>query len=359
MTPLTLLLAQDAVMVVSPDGLVVEADRAAEQLFDGCRGRLLGEFTLTSADVVMELLQSFRRSTTPMPGRLQFLTKDGPQHLHVRGRRRDRESTDVEISVRLAEDRFSELTRALRRTNDEIQRRIDVEEQLRRVWSETVVKLERSNADLRQLAETLAHDLRNPITTIDGFVSLVLADPDLDEGHRRQLERVARAATGMRDILEGVLREAMARSEADLSDVPLADLLGWVRQLVDDAVVRLVVVQPVPTVHVEVQAVRQLFLNLVSNAGKHRGRQSAATVTVTAIEVDGACEVTVADDGPGIPEALLEAVFERGMSTEDEGVHGLGLAMCRRIVQEHGGEIRAEASPSGGAQFRFTLPLAR
>lgn len=359
MSPLSLLLAQDAVMVVSPDGLVIDADRAAEQLFDGCRGRLLGEFTLTPADVVLELLQSFRRSTTAVPGRLRLLTKDGAQHLHVRGRRRDRHSDDVEIAVRLAEDRFSELTRALRRTNDEIQRRIDVEEQLRRVWSETVVKLERTNADLRRLAETLAHDLRNPITTIDGFVSLVLADPDLDEGHRRQLERVARAAIGMHDILEGVLLEAMARSEADLADVPLSDLLTWVGQLVDDGAVRVVVAESMPTVHVEVQSVRQLLLNLVSNAAKHRGRQAPAIVTVAAVEHDGACEVTVADDGPGIPEQLREVVFERGVSTEDEGQHGLGLAMCRRIVHEHGGEIRAEASPSGGALFRFTLPLAR
>lgn len=359
MSPLSLLLAQDAVMVVSPDGLVVEADRAAEQLFDGCRGRLLGEFTLTPADVVLELLQSFRRSTTPMPGRLQFLTREGVQHLHVRGRRRDATSAAVELSVRLTEDRFSELTRALRRTNDEIQRRIDVEEQLRRVWGETVVQLEQSNAELRHIGETLAHDLRNPITTIAGFVGLVLSDPDLDAGHRRQLERVLRAATGMGEIVEGVLSDAVARSEADLVDVGVHELVAWVSQLVDERTVRLVVPRSLPSVHVSLQAARQLFLNLVSNAVKHRGREGPVTVVVSAEARDRKCEVVVSDDGPGIPADRRAAVFERGTTTEGAGVHGLGLAMCRRVVEEHGGEIHAEVAPSGGALFRFTLPLSQ
>lgn len=358
MSPLTLLLAHEAVLVVSPEGRVVEADRVAERLFDGCRGRLFEELVRTPVEVLEELLRGFRRSTTPMPGRLQLVTVEGVQHLHVRGRRRDALSADVELVVRLAEDRFSELTRALRRTNDEIARRIEVEEQLRRVWGETVVQLERSNAELKRLGEVLAHDLRNPITTIHGFAGLVLADPDLDPDHRRLLERVQLAATGMGDIVEGVLRAATALSEADLVDVALEDLLDWVRQLVDDAAVHVVAPGPLPVVHVSLQAVRQLFLNLVSNAAKHRGRTAAVTVTVTAATRDGRCVVAVADDGPGIPEELREAVFDRGTTTERHGAHGLGLALCRRIVHDHGGEIDAEVGPGGGALLRFTLPLA-
>lgn len=358
MSPLTLLLAHEAVLVVSPEGRVVEADRVAERLFDGSRGRLFEELVRTPVEVLEELLRGFRRSTTPMPGRLRLVTAEGVQELHVRGRRRDASSADVELVVRLAEDRFSELTRALRRTNDEIARRIEVEEQLRAVWGETVVQLEQSNAELRRIGETLAHDLRNPITTIAGFVGLVLGDPDLDAGHRRQLERVLRAATGMGEIVDGVLSDAVARSEADLVDVTIHELVAWVSQLVDERAVRLVVPRSLPSVHVSLQAARQLFLNLVSNAAKHRGREGPVIVVVGAEARDGECEVEVSDDGPGIPAERREAVFERGASTEQEGAHGLGLAMCRRIVEEHGGEIRAEAAPTGGALFRFTLPLS-
>jgi len=347
---------REAGLVVSPDGCVVEADEAAVMLLGPCRGRRFAELVETSGDVLEELMIGFRRSTSPVPGRLSLRTAEGSQSMSVTGRRRSAQGRDVVVTIRLVGDRFSELTTALQRTNTEIARRIAVEEQLRRVWGQTVAQLERSNADLLVLGETFAHDLRNPITTISGYVGLVLADPDLPEGTRRQLERVLRAAQGMEDIVEGLLHEAVQRSEATRVDVDLADLVGWVGSLVDEGTVRLGVQRPLPTVHVSLQSVRQLLLNLVSNAVKHRGRAGPVAVTVAARPLGERCEITVADDGPGIPEESREAVFERGVSTEEEGEHGLGLAMCRRVVQEHGGEITVEAAPGGGALFRFSLP---
>lgn len=354
MTPFAV--PQEAELVVAPDGHVLEADEAAERLLGPCVGRPLADLVETSEGVLAELMGAFRRSTSPVPGRLRLRTDTGPQSLSLTGRRRSAQVRDVVLTVRLVGDRFSELTTALQRTNTEIARRIAVEEQLRRGWAQTVAQLERSNADLLVLGETFAHDLRTPITTITGYLGLVLSDEGLPEGTRRQLERVLRAAQGMEDIVEGLLHEAVQRSGASRTDVPLEDLVGWVGSLVDDDVVHLEAHRPLPMVHVSLQAVRQLLLNLVSNAAKHRGRSGPVTVTVAARPSGERCEVTVADDGPGIPEEMREAVFERGVSTEDEGEHGLGLAMCRRVVTEHGGEIAVEAAPGGGALFRFTLP---
>ena len=357
MTPFAV--TREAELVVAPDGCVVAADEAAVMLLGPCQGRPLVELVDTSEDVLAELMGGFRRSTSPVPGRLRLRTAEGPQSMSVTGRRRSAQVRDVVLTVRLVGDRFSELTTALQRTNTEIARRIAVEEQLRRVWGQTVAQLERSNADLLVLGETFAHDLRNPITTISGYVSIVLSDPDLPEGTRRQLERVLRAAEAMEDILEGLLHEAVQRSEAIRVDVALEDLVGWVGSLVDESAARLQVARPLPSVHVSLQAARQLLLNLVSNAVKHRGRSGPVTVLVAGRVLGDRCEVTVADDGPGIPEELREAVFDRGVSTEDEGEHGLGLAMCRRVVHDHGGEIGVEAAPGGGALFRFTLPVAQ
>lgn len=357
MTPFAV--TQEAELVVAPDGHVVEADEAAVMLLGPCQGRALSELVETSEDVLAELMSGFRRSTSPVPGRLRLRTSEGPQSMSLTGRRRSAQVRDVVLVVRLVGDRFSELTTALQRTNTEIARRIAVEEQLRRVWGQTVAQLERSNADLLVLGETFAHDLRNPITTIAGYLGIVLADPELPEGTRRQLERVLRAAQGMEDIVEGLLHEAVQRSEATRTDVALEDLVGWVGSLVDETAVRLQVQPPLPAVHVSLQAVRQLLLNLVSNAAKHRGRSGPVTVTVGGRPLGERCEVTVADDGPGISEEMREAVFERGVSTEEEGEHGLGLAMCRRVVREHGGEIGIEAAPGGGALFRFTLPAGQ
>lgn len=348
----------EAELVVAPDGYVVAADDAAVRLLGECRGRPLASLVTTGEDVLAELMAAFRRSTSPVPGRLLLRTATGAQSMSLTGRRRSAEVRDVVLTLRLVGDRLSELTTALQRTNTEIARRIAVEEQLRRVWGQTVAQLERSNADLLVLGETFAHDLRNPITTIAGYVGLVLADPDLAPGSRRQLERVLHAAHSMEDIVEGLLHQAVQRSEATRADVALDDLVSWVAPLVDEGVVRLRVEPPLPVVHVAVQSVRQLLLNLVSNAGKHRGRAAPVNVTVTAEQRGERCEVRVADDGPGIPAHLREAVFERGVSTEDEGEHGLGLAMCRKVVREHGGEIEVGEAETGGAVFCFSLPAA-
>ena len=354
MTPFAV--PQEAELVVAADGCVLAADEAAVRLLGPCQGRPLVELVETSEDVVAELMGDFRRSTSPVPGRLRLRTATGPQSMSLTGRRRSAHERDVVLTVRLVGDRFSELTTALQRTNTEIARRIAVEEQLRRVWGETVAELERSNADLLVLGETFAHDLRNPITTITGYLGLVLSDPELADDTRRQLERVLRAAQGMDDIVEGLLHEAVQRSGASRTDVMLEDVVGWVGSLVDESAVQLEVAGRLPRVHVSLQAVRQLLLNLVSNAAKHRARTPPVTVVVAAVPLGERCEVTVTDDGPGIPEELREVVFERGVSTEEDGEHGLGLAMCRRVVHEHGGEIVVEAAPGGGACFRFTLP---
>lgn len=354
MTPFAV--AQEAELVLAPDGCVLEADEAAVRLLGPCQGRPFAEVVETPEDVLGELLGAFRRSTSPVPGRLRLRTTSGTQSLSLTGRRRAAQVRDVVLTVRLVGDRFSELTTALQRTNTEIARRIAVEEQLRRVWGQTVAQLERSNADLLVLGERFAHDLRNPITTIAGYLTLVLADPELSEDTRGRLERVLRATQGMEDIVDGLLREAVQRSEAGRTDVLLEDVVSWVASLVDEGAVRLEVRRPLPTVHVSLQAVRQLLLNLVANAAKHRGRAAPVTVTISARPWEERCEIVVADDGPGIPEHLREVVFERGVSTEEEGEHGLGLAMCRRVVQEHGGEIVVETAPGGGALFRFSLP---
>mgnify|MGYP002834281928 FL=1 len=346
-------------VVRAEDGCVVEADESARRLLGECRERPLADLVDEPAGVLLELLADARRSTSPVPGRLRLRTTTGVQALSLTGQRRAADDPTVVLLVRLTDARFSELTEALDRTNVEIARRMEVEEQLRRVWSQTVVQLEHSNDQLRRIAETLAHDLRNPITTIAGFAGMVASDPELSAENAMLLERVVAAASSMQDIVEGVMREAIRTSGSTRVDVPLGDLVAWVGTLVDDQVVHLDVRDSLPVVHVSVQAVRQLLLNLVANAGKHRDRVGPVTVTVSARPVgDGRCEVRVDDDGPGVAPHLREEVFTRGTTTEEDGEHGLGLAMCRRIVGEHDGEIGLGESEAGGASFRFTLPLA-
>lgn len=350
--------AEEALLVVSADGTVLESDDTAQKIFGRVDGRPLEEVVTTPGPVLAELLADFRRSTGAVPGRLGFRTLTGEHLLALTGRRRSPYSEDVALAVRLGDDRFGELTDALDRTNVEIARRMEVEERLRLVWSQTAAQLAQAGDDLQRLGQGVAHDLRNPLTTIRGFVTLVADDPGLSEDSRAMLDRVARAAEGMEDIVEGLMRETDQRVKASRVEVPLLEVVEWVVSLVDDQVVRVEVEGRLPVVRVSLQAVRQLLLNLVSNAAKHRGRLDAVRVAVSATVRGERCEVVVSDDGPGVPVELREAVFEQGVSTQEGPAHGLGLAMCRHIVQEHGGEIALEESPAGGTLVRFTLPLA-
>jgi two-component system sensor histidine kinase KdpD len=101
-----------------------------------------------------------------------------------------------------------------------------------------------------------------------------------------------------------------------------------------------------------------VLCNLLENAAKHTPQ--GTMIRVFAAPHDGQLEVAVSDNGPGLPPGMGERIFEKFTRGQDEsavpGV-GLGLAICRAIVEAHGGTIRAEASEDGGARFAFTLPL--
>jgi two-component system sensor histidine kinase KdpD len=112
-----------------------------------------------------------------------------------------------------------------------------------------------------------------------------------------------------------------------------------------------------PLVPLDGVLVEQLLTNLLENAFRHG---EGGRVGLTARALEGAVEVEVSDQGPGIPDGLRERVFEkfyRSPGASADGGVGLGLAICRAIVRLHGGRIWIEEAPGGGASFRFTLPL--
>jgi two-component system sensor histidine kinase KdpD len=113
-----------------------------------------------------------------------------------------------------------------------------------------------------------------------------------------------------------------------------------------------------PMVSVDITLLEQVTANLLDNAFRHT--PAGTPVEISAALQNGSVRVTVADSGPGLPPEDLNKVFEkfyRGQDREEQSGVGLGLAICRGIIEAHGGRIWAENRPGGGALFRFTLPL--
>ena len=227
-------------------------------------------------------------------------------------------------------------------------------------------ELERSNRELQQFASIVSHDIRQPLTVLEGFdrqlLSIALEHPTKADLAQRCGEATARAAVQMKTLLEDVL--TVAQAGAPLSAAEPVDLGDLVSGLVVDLATRIeesgatVVVDDLPTVEGSAGRLRQVFQNLLDNALKFRSPDRDPVIEVSG-SVDGdRCSVTVADNGVGIAEAERERVFEmfaRPANPTAPGT-GIGLAICERAIAAHGGSITVGASASGGCAFVIDLP---
>jgi light-regulated signal transduction histidine kinase (bacteriophytochrome) len=228
-------------------------------------------------------------------------------------------------------------------------------------------ELERSNRDLEQFAYVASHDLSEPLRTVSGFVRLLEArykgrlDEDADEFIRFAVDGVQRMQRLIDDLLQF---SRVGRAEAARDRVDLAALLPQVLEGLHDAIERSaadVQVGPMPVVLGDGTQLAQLFQNLLSNALKFTDG-NAARVRVTAQPSAELWQFAVIDDGIGVDPAAARRIFQmfqRLHTPEAYDGTGIGLAICERIVERHGGRIWVEPGPGGtGSAFRFTLPGA-
>jgi PAS domain S-box-containing protein len=216
---------------------------------------------------------------------------------------------------------------------------------------------------------TVSHELRTPTTTIRGGALTLLKRADrLDAETRRQLlQDIAEESERLHHLVEDLLSLSRSQAGMRMAPEPLR-LHRAVNRVILDLGVRvgshtLTVDVPadLPVIEADPVALDQILRNLIENGVQHSPR--GGRVEVTAHVRDSEVVVGVLDRGPGIPDGDLDRVFEpfyRAAATVASGAQGagLGLAVCRRLVEMHGGRIWAENRSGGGAAFRFTLPLA-
>ncbi|MBP7146415.1 MAG: PAS domain S-box protein [Acidobacteria bacterium] len=243
----------------------------------------------------------------------------------------------------------------------DITERKAAEQELRRTTDE----LRRSNEELRQFGYAASHDLQEPLRMVTSFLRLLEQryDGQLDAKAREYIRFAVDGAARMSQLISDLLeynRVERAPRELKPTDTAaaLADALANVRAAIADADAT-VTVDPLPTVKCDRTQLTLLFQNLVGNAVKFRSPQRRCTVHVGARRTKGEWEFSVRDNGIGIDPRHrdnLFVIFQRLHARESYPGTGIGLAICKKIVERHGGRIWLTSVVGEGTTFCFTLP---
>jgi len=252
---------------------------------------------------------------------------------------------------------------AVRQNRDLVQIQLqleDVNHQLKHTLSE----LERSNTELQQFAYVVSHDLQAPLRSISGYVEIVHDDygERLDDEAREMLQGARDNARRMRDLIQDLLTYSRVGSRGE----PLRDTsLG---KVVDEALANLrisvqeagatVTVDDLPTLTVDPTQFVQLFQNLIGNAIKFR-RDEPPRVHISAHREGDRWAVAVADNGIGMEERHIPQIFEVFQRLHPQGKYpgtGIGLSICKKIVERHHGTIRVQSEVGVGTTFTVVLP---
>jgi signal transduction histidine kinase len=224
------------------------------------------------------------------------------------------------------------------------------------------------DAQRREFLAVVTHDLKAPLTSILGYVRLLLELGEAASVEQAQqfAEVIERQGRRMLDMIEQLVvassldegAPVLSREPIDLGHV-VGEQVNLLRGLMGSRHVEVKIPSGLPTVYGDRQAIEQIVANLMDNAVKYSPEGSPIEVHVHPTEDE--MLVTVSDQGPGIPGDLLPHVFERFRRGDvaASGSVGLGLFIVRSLTQGHGGRVWVENADRGGTKVTFTLPLRR
>jgi light-regulated signal transduction histidine kinase (bacteriophytochrome) len=253
------------------------------------------------------------------------------------------------------------------RVNNELLREIGERVAASKALTESTTELVRSNADLEQFAYVASHDLQEPLRMVSSYVQLLdrRYRGKFDERADKYIHYAVEGAQRMQALIGGLLEYSRAGAQdapphAVDADAALAQAIANLRGAIDECGAALEVA-PLPSVLVDGGQLAQVFQNLIGNALKFRRPDSMPKIRVSGECQADECVFSVTDDGIGIDAQYADRVFlifQRLHSREEYPGTGIGLSVCKKVVERYGGRIWVD-SLERGATFRFTLKLAK
>jgi two-component system, LuxR family, sensor kinase FixL len=358
----------DPIITINHDGIITEFNKAAEQAFGYPRGKVLGT---KPSDVLFPPTVS-----AGQPDRInRYLTAGEGSLLGMRTEltvvRANGEAFDAEMAMTISSEGGAPVMTFFIR---DISPRKKAEQEQKRYAAE----LERSNRELEQFAYVASHDLQEPLRKIRTFsdrLQMICGDK-LDDAANDCVGRVQTAAERMQRLIDELLALSRVTTQGQ-SFVPV-DLAQVAHEVVSDLEVQIeqvngrVEVEHLPTIHADPLQMRQLLQNLIGNGLKFRRIEEPPVVKIKAKFVHGRqqrnsrqpageerCRIVVEDNGIGFDEKHRERIFDIFQRLHPRDVYegtGIGLALCRKIVERHGGRISARSVPGRGSTFEVLLP---
>jgi PAS domain S-box-containing protein len=326
-------------------------------------GRILG---YTPEDLVGRTVKEVSHSAdqgTTDAGRARMRAGE-LESVHVEKRyvRKDGETVWVDLTVALVRDGEGEPAYEIA-VFDDITARKQADLALRSAHDE----LARSNAELEQFAYVASHDLQEPLRMVSSYTQLLgkrYADK-LDGDAREFMAYVVDGAGRMKQLIEDLLAYSRVGTRGrDFRPVKLGMVFERaklnLRSALEDCGGELTC-DPLPTLEADETQLLQLLQNLIGNALKFRGR-SPTRVHLACVEREQEFEFAVQDNGIGIEPQYFERIFMVFQRLHDKGQYpgtGIGLAICKKVVDRHGGRLWVSSTPGGGSTFYFTLPKKR
>jgi two-component system sensor kinase FixL len=353
-----------SVVETAPDGVVIIDQKGLIQSFSPAAARLFGygEHEVDGENVKLLMPSPYREQHDGYIGRY---LRTGEKRIIgigrvVVGQRKDGTTFPMELAVGefdLGGRRyFTGFVRDITERQQSERRLIEIQDQLRHMSRVT---------DMAEMASAIAHELNQPLTAIVNYVEAcrrlmekdAIPIPDRIQGYMgKAVEQASRAG----DIIKH-LREFLKKGESSRVSLPInqvveeASSLGLIGATANGIRVFLELGKDLPNVLVDKIQVQQVVLNLVRNAVEALSQTEKRELRIRTVPSGKMVMVSVEDTGPGLPDQVLSRLFQPFVTTKAHGM-GLGLSICRSIVEAHGGRLWATSGAGTGTTFSFTLP---
>jgi len=233
---------------------------------------------------------------------------------------------------------------------------------LEQIVEERTRELRNAVSELESFSYMVAHDLRAPLRSIDGFAMLLPEDAGaaLAPAAQHDLDAIRRSAQHMGELIDGLLRFSQAsRAELARGELPTRETIAAIVAELDPAGRAQVALGDLPALSGDPLLLRQVLVNLLANALKYSAGQAKPAISVSGQRQQSKVIITVRDNGVGFESAYADklfGIFQRLHTVSQFEGLGVGLAIVRRIIERHGGQVWAESRPGQGASFSFSLP---